>query len=93
MNVLNTKSKRMQVFLVAQAVLLPISFLINKDLASILTIASYINMIIIMNDKLEEQQTMLMLQGIVVRELAKEKGATKKKKTAKKEKQQVEKGN
>lgn len=86
MNVLNTKSKRMRVFLVAQGVLLPILFLINKDLASILTIASYVNMIIIMNDKLEEQQTMLMIQGIVVRGLVKDESAGKKKKTTKKEK-------
>lgn len=86
MNVLNTESKRMQVFLIAQGVLLPILFLINKDLAGILMIASYVNMAIIMNDRLEEQQTMLMLQGIVVRDLAKGKSAAKKKKTTKKEK-------
>ena len=77
----------MQVFLVAQGVLLPIIFLINKDLAGILTIASYVNMIIIVNNRLEEQKTMLMLQGIVVRDLAKDKSAIKKKKpTTKKDK-------
>ena len=81
MNMLNTDKKRMRAFLLAQSVILPILFLVNKDLASILTIASYVNMIIVMNDKLEEQKTMLMVQGIVVRDLAKDKSVAKKKKT------------
>ena len=87
MNMLNTDKKRMRAFLLAQSVILPILFLVNKDLASILTIASYVNMIIVMNDKLEEQKTMLMVQGIVVRDLAKDKSVAKKKKpTTKKDK-------
>ena len=87
MNMLNTDKKRMRAFLLAQSVILPILFLVNKDLASILTIASYVNMIIVMNDKLEEQKTMLMVQGIVVRDLAKDKSVAKKNKpTTKKDK-------